>query len=191
MIIKSHLYGSNPRDILIVSLENTSILLYKIDLNYINQQLKDFYIKQSDIKTFIDELENKAEVCFYPKDILQFAKDNLIKEIDEYDQSDNVNQFLYKDIPLWINGQTRSNLITRFNAEESLGKTDTVLWINNISLPIKINQGKTMIYAIENYASNCYDVTARHKAEVLKLKTLDEVVKFDYKKDYPEKLKLS
>ena len=62
MIIKSHLYGSNPRDILIVSLENISILLYKIDLNYINQQLKDFYIKQSDIKTFIDELENKAEV---------------------------------------------------------------------------------------------------------------------------------
>lgn len=45
-----------------------------------------------------------------------------------------------------------------------------------------------MLYAIEVYASQCYDNTQYHLANVEKLETLDEIMEYNYMSGYPEKL---
>lgn len=45
-----------------------------------------------------------------------------------------------------------------------------------------------MLYAIEVYASKCYDNTQKHLANVEKLETLEEIIEYDYHTGYPEKL---
>ena len=45
-----------------------------------------------------------------------------------------------------------------------------------------------MLYAIEIYASACYDNTQHHLANVAALSTSAEVDNYDYRTGYPEKL---
>jgi hypothetical protein len=46
-----------------------------------------------------------------------------------------------------------------------------------------------MLYTIEIYASQCYDNTQKHLAEVDKLEVIDEINNYNYRTGYPEKLK--
>ena len=47
-----------------------------------------------------------------------------------------------------------------------------------------------MLYAIEVYASACFDNTAKHKANVMALDSIEEVMSYDYTTGYPDKLNL-
>lgn len=46
-----------------------------------------------------------------------------------------------------------------------------------------------MLYAIEVYASKCYDNTQEHLAAIDKLESIDELYIYDFTVGYPEKLK--
>ena len=45
-----------------------------------------------------------------------------------------------------------------------------------------------MLYSIELYASACYDNTQKHKANIDKLETIEDVEAYDFTTDYPEYL---
>lgn len=45
-----------------------------------------------------------------------------------------------------------------------------------------------MLYALEVYASQCYDNTQRHLAELQKLTDVESITAYDYTVGYPEKL---
>lgn len=122
------------------------------------------------------------------ENILKQAKDQIIADIKEFDKSDKVNSFSVAGERLWIDKETRVGLKLRFDAEKLAGKTETALWGNNRSYPLQIGQAIQMLHVIELYASSCYDVTAQHIANVSELTSADEVVKYDYKTGYPEKI---
>lgn len=46
-----------------------------------------------------------------------------------------------------------------------------------------------MLNAVELYASECYDNTQRHIANVKKIDNINELKQYDYTSGYPEKLK--
>ena len=48
-----------------------------------------------------------------------------------------------------------------------------------------------LLGGIELYALECFNVTARHKAEVQELKTVKEVEDYDVEADYPEQLDIN
>ena len=89
---------------------------------------------------------------------------------------------------MWLDKATRAGLMLRLQAEQTMGKETTTLWYgaNQYSLPIGI--AMQMLLAIEIYASECYDNTQRHLAEVDKLETKEEIEAYDYRVGYPEKL---
>ena len=195
-IIKSHVYGKNPHDVFIVrfgmeSETPSSIeLVGDITLSSLRRALGDKFVPQKEIKPLVNELEEKGNMCYFPKDILAFAKENVVKEITAYDASPVVNSFTYNGITLWLDQQTRAGLIIRFNAEEAMGKAETTLWAGTTPLTLSIKDGRKMLYALEYYASICFDVTASHKATVGRFTTLDDVINYDFTKDYPKKLEL-
>lgn len=116
------------------------------------------------------------------------AKEDKKREITDYDQSTNVNEFYMLGFPVWLDKATRAGLKLRFEAELESGRTETSLWYGNMQFPLQLEDAMKMLFAIELYASACYDNTQRHLAEIEKLETIDELAAYDYTVGYPEKL---
>lgn len=107
----------------------------------------------------------------------------------DYDSSKEVNQFYINDIPMWLDKVTRAGLMLRFQAEQASGKTETILWHNGMQFPLTLDTAFQMLYALEIYASECYDNTQKHLGIVSNLSTIEEVESYDYTTGYPDKLR--
>lgn len=122
------------------------------------------------------------------EDIFNEAKKELISNIEYYDSSSDVNMFFIQGIPVWLDKATRAGLKLRFEAEIAMGKTETALWYGNLQFPLPLDTAIQMLYAIEVYASECYDNTQAHLANVNVIDNLEELQNYDYTSGYPEKL---
>jgi hypothetical protein len=123
------------------------------------------------------------------EELLAIAKTDKKRDILNYDSSNDVNEFYVNEMPIWLDKATRTGLMLRFNAEIAMGKEDTSLWYGNISVPLKLSSAVQMLYALEVYASACYDVTQSHLSKIESYETIEEVEAYDYKEGYPEKLR--
>lgn len=121
--------------------------------------------------------------------ILFNARKDKKRDIEEYDKSSDINEFYIQNIPVWLDKATRAGLKLRFEAEIAMGKTETALWYNNMQFPLELSLAMQMLYAIEVYASACYDNTQLHLANVDAIDTLDELLEYNYRIGYPEKLR--
>jgi hypothetical protein len=90
---------------------------------------------------------------------------------------------------MWLDKETRTGLKLRFEAEIAMGKTDTTLWADGVQYPLPLSTAVKMLYALEVYASMCYDNTQAHLAAIDAMTTVEEVEAYDHTSGYPEKLK--
>lgn len=144
--------------------------------------------KEENPNAAIDEIFN-LKLRELPERTIEHAKGEKKSQIYGYDSSDDVNSFYIHDMMIWLDKATRAGLKLRFEAELALGMTETILWYGNIQFPLSLADAVQMLYAIEVYASNCYDNTQRHLAEVDLLDTIEAVDSYDYTTGYPEKLR--
>jgi hypothetical protein len=70
-----------------------------------------------------------------------------------------------------------------------MGHKTTTLWYGSYQYPLMLSQAIQMLYAIEIYASMCYDNTQAHIAKVNMFDSIDEVKAYNYMTGYPEKLR--
>ena len=122
------------------------------------------------------------------EDELTLAKKRLTRIITAYDSSSEVNCFYMGGIPMWLDKATRAGLMLRFQAEQAMGNDYTTLWYNGNQYELPLLGAFQMLYALEVYASQSYDNTQRHLANIANLETIEEVEAYDYKEGYPEKL---
>lgn len=123
--------------------------------------------------------------------VLKWMKEDKLRQITEYDASDKVNVFYFNNVKMWLDKATRAGLITRFTSAKSVGEENTTLWYGTMSFTMPIDTAFAVLYAIENYASNCYDVTASHKKDIESLNTLEEIFSYNIAKDYPQVLEFN
>ena len=116
------------------------------------------------------------------------ARHKLRNAIQSYDSSSEVNIFYVNEIPMWLDKTTRTGLMLRFQAEQAIGKTSTTLWYGSQQFEIPMAQAFQLLYALEVYASQCYDNTQRHISVVNNLQSIDELKSYDYRDGYPEPL---
>lgn len=116
------------------------------------------------------------------------AKAELLEAIKNYDASSEVNIFFMAGTPMWLDKATRAGLMLRFQAEIAAGLTNTALWYGGQQYQLQLTAAMQMLYALELYASQCYDATHAHLASVEKLQTVDDVKAYDYTVGYPPKL---
>ena len=172
-------------------------------------------LRKSIIVTWVDEDGKEWQSFNYPKEeqliaagwtkcvvpevtdeeLLKRAKHRKKIEIQRYDKSSNINEFFVSGISLWLSKEDRTGLKLRFESELAMGKTTTTLWGNGVQFPLAlVNEDGSaglafqMLYALEMYASACYDNTQLHLSIVDKLETIEEVESYDFKVGYPEKL---
>ena len=113
-------------------------------------------------------------------------KDILLRQVSLYDQSDNVNSFIYKGNKYWLDKQQRSCM--RTVAESGLDEIEVVMGEHSVILPAAFV--KQFILNLEAYAYKCYVVTAKHLQNVKSLQTVEDILNYDYTTGYPEKIVL-
>ena len=122
------------------------------------------------------------------EEIISNAKRDKVRDIEMYDSSSDVNEFYIQGMSVWLDKSTRSGLMLRFNSELAMKKENTTLWYNGVSFTLPLNTAIQMLYALEVYASECYDNTQAHLSNVDKMETLDAVLEYNYTVGYPDKL---
>lgn len=123
--------------------------------------------------------------------MLPWMKEQLKRAIAKFDKKkgkDGVENFTISGVDVWMDKDTRTGLLLRFQAEKASGKTNTVLWHEGMQFPLVVDTAIQMLYAIEVYASQTYDKTAEHLAAVDKLASVDALIAYDYKAGYPAQL---
>lgn len=124
-------------------------------------------------------------------DELEVAKKAKTQEITDYDSSTEVNLFYLNEIGIWLDKATRVGLMNSISIEKAAGKEESTLWLGLISITVPCDTAIQMLSALEIYALDCYNKTAKHKAAVEAMTTVAEVKAYNYKVGYPEKLHLT
>lgn len=114
-----------------------------------------------------------------------------VADINAYDTSTSVNGFKLNGNEFWLDKATRVGLMNSTEITKAAGQETTDLWMDDVKLTIPCDTVIKLLSAIELYALECFNTTARHKAEVRKLKTVKEVEKYDIKEGYPKQLEIN
>lgn len=117
---------------------------------------------------------------------LEEAKNAKIAEIEAYDISPNVNGFIYNDIFMWLDRETRASLKNTIESLELVGRDELNIWYENAHITLDLNSAKNLLALLEVYATDCYNVTAQHKFLISNMTEIEDIVNFDISKDYPE-----
>ena len=130
---------------------------------------------------------------------LKQAKVDKIAEITAYDTSSSVNGFILngmlipwsKNDPNSPNVEKRMGLRQNIADKVALGEENIAIWLKGMSFTMPCAQAEVLMRSIENYAYECFNVTASHKQAVSELTTIEEVEAYDYKSGYPKMLEMS
>ena len=133
-------------------------------------------------ETVVPSSDTKKEEC------ISLVKDIVLKMISDYDGSDEVNSFSYKGLTGWLEPKTRANYLTSISSAELLGEKNIVFLIAGQVVTATLEEAKVLLAKIQRYADNCYIITSQHKANVSALTTVEELMNYDYKTGYPNKL---
>lgn len=111
-----------------------------------------------------------------------------LAEISVYDASDAVNRFAIDGKNIWLSKDTRLALRQRFIAEQESGIKNTSLWYGAEQFNLSVSDALPMLNSIELYACKCYDMTALHKANVQSMRDIEDILSYDFRVGYPDKL---
>lgn len=166
-----------------------------VGLECVNTKTGKHLLRLSPNSNFTSEGEQQNDIRFisifvnnYPS--LKEIKNILLSLQEEYDNSAEVNSFYLNGKRVWLDKATRVGLVNSLNLEKATGKTDTILWFNNISINIDIDKALQLLAVVEMYAKECYNNTHKHYSDIAKLETLEDCLSFDITSGYPNILKI-
>lgn len=122
---------------------------------------------------------------------LDEVKARVLSEIETYDKSNNVNGFVYNGKTLWLSKEERLSLIDRFGRELEEGVEQTNLFYGGEAIPLAPADALILVKKVSSYADKCFDQTQRHKNNVSRISTIEELEAYDFTTGYPSRLVLS
>ena len=134
------------------------------------------------VEVIYDEIHQKY---IYGKKV---QLNSTLRKLNKYDKSINVNSFFIGDTQTWIDRDTRVSLMNSTNILKQMGQETTTLWLGDQPYTLACDSVIQMLSALEVYALQCYNVTAQHRANINSLETIEEIIAYDFKTGYPEKL---
>ena len=133
-------------------------------------------------------IEVDASTLPVDAELLAVAKEQKIREIDAYNDSDSVNGFYINGVKVWVDAETRVKGVNGAKAKQTLGATTMSQWLGGQEFTLSPSMAVMLYAQIESYALDCQNVTEAHKAAVLALNTVEEVEAYDITQGYPEML---
>lgn len=184
----NYVADQDPNKLFVKEIDGTKIIKRR---NQITIIIGDFqFINPNDTILFENGWEEfSSPLPSIPTETLESTKSKMTRRIHAYDSSSAVNEFTVSDVPIWLDKATRVGLKLRFESEIAMGVTNTALWYEGVKFELETENAIKMLFAIELYASACYDNTQKHIANVNVLETIEEIENYDYTTGYPEKLR--
>lgn len=124
-------------------------------------------------------------------DVLQSAKEAVVKDITAYDSSSAVNGFILNGQRVWLDKATRVGLMNSTSIAKAMGQSTTTLWLGDAKLVVECDKAIQLLSALEMYALECFNTTAAHKKAVAEMGTVEKVLGYDYTAGYPEVLTMN
>mgnify|MGYP002869782627 CR=1 FL=1 len=118
---------------------------------------------------------------------IELAKQMMTARINAYDKSTAVNQFTYAGQPMWLSRELRRDLADRIERELSLGNEALPLNYEGQTINLPLEDAKAMVAVLAHYADLCFDKTEEHKAAILALEDVEDILDYDYTQGYPAK----
>lgn len=141
-----------------------------------------------DLETIKSDLINDYNNINEEDTDLEIVRRNKLREIDAYDTSNNVNGFYLDENLVWLDRNTRTSLSNTLDCSEIMGRETINIWFSGIFVSLPINLCRQMLAALEIYASDCYNITAQHKATVNNMANIQDIEAFDVTQGYPQML---
>ena len=148
----------------------------------------------SNVAELLEDLYEMVQIDLGLKDKpsnIEVAQNKVIRKINKYDTSADVNSFYLNGLQVWLDKSTRVGLMNSLTIEKNTGKETSTLWFGNLKLDISTDAAIQMLSALELYALECYNVTAEHKAKVKAISNIDSINSYNYTIGYPDKLKFN
>ena len=123
-------------------------------------------------------------------ELLKAAIGAKIEEIKAYDKSDAVNSFNLNGMSVWINREDRIGTRRAIELDIANGQTESEIWLNGCKLVVNCQLALKLLDAVGHYAYSAYNVTQSHIHAVKNMTSITAVEKYDYTKNYPQKLDL-
>lgn len=162
-----------------INIEHNGVIYSINPKTSVNQLIKDSNLIKLPMKKWEVLLEAKSLHKQMPR-YLQI----LEAKIKDYDTSLEVNSFLIGENKFWLDKATRVGLMHLANCS-----TDNLqLVLGDQVLTISVDIAKDFLAKLEVYAGQCYLQTQKHLLAIKSLKTIEDVINYDYTKGYPEKI---
>lgn len=113
---------------------------------------------------------------------LDESKAKKLTELSVYDESEDVNSFIFQGQKMWFTSDVRISFRSSIDSAKTLGEQFITLPIG-ITLPI--DTADVILAQVQRYADAAYLVTNQHKANIIELKNIDDVKKYDITVGYP------
>ena len=137
------------------------------------------------------ELEERKGYKTDEETLQHCFREMLLALIAEYDSSAEVNSFTLNGDATWFSKDVRASLSARFASERRTNAYATTIWTGEKGVRVPVREAQDMMARIELYASQCHDTGMRHKMQAQCLETVQEMMEYDYRSGYPEKLEFS
>lgn len=154
-----------------------------------NQKISQFSLNKIDnlLEDSILEYLNFSELITLWKALygipVNFRK-YLERKCELYDKSIEVNSFIFKDKKYWFDKNTRASLLALVSCSENT----VTLVLGDELVELEVSKAKKFLSDLEIYASKCYVNTAKHLKNIKELKSLEDVINYDYTTGYPDKI---
>lgn len=119
------------------------------------------------------------------------AKREKKEQIDNYDNSSDVNGFEVNGNTAWFTADERANYRASIESAKLLNVSSISFYIGDTLLTLPTEQVELLLAQLQLYADQCFIVTKQHKANVDALETIEEVDNYDYMTGYPQKITIT
>lgn len=126
--------------------------------------------------------EKKDGICYF--NMMLMVLEAVIKA---YDKSSSVNSFYYNGKEYWLDKATRVGLQNLANCSSD----NMSLVLGNEIIKLSVDKVKEFLAQLEIYAGKCYVATSQHLLNIKELKTVEDVINYDYISGYPDKITLN
>lgn len=127
-------------------------------------------------------------IWYCEEQLIDEVRNTKLLDLEQYDNSDSVNQFTINGIGTWFTPIERSNYTSSISAAKILGVENLTFYIESTAITVPTTQAEWMLAAVQLYADQCYITTKQHEYTIKQLESIDEIKNYDFTTNYPDKL---
>lgn len=117
---------------------------------------------------------------------LEMEKRVKVAAIEQFAKTDAVKVFEVNGVKGWLDSEERGSIRRAASDKAAEGRDVFTLYLSGNGIEMKPNEVEDILKVVEIYASDCFDHTENHKANVNACDVIEDVIAYDITAGYPQ-----